>query len=111
MRRVFIWLDDIRNPRQFLNKEMYECYEVIWLKSYDEFVKYIEDHGLPARISFDHDLGEYGINERNGYTAANYLVDYCMDHELTLPEYTSHSSNVVGREKILGLLNNFSKFQ
>lgn len=109
MRKTLIWLDDMRNPQTWLNPQLKTMYEVVWLVSYDEFVDWINEHGLPAYISFDHDLGEYGEGERNGYTAAKFLVEYCIDNNETLPEYSCHSSNPAGRENILKLLSNFEK--
>ena len=108
--RTFIWLDDIRVPNKtyIASLKCNDC-KVIWLDSYDSFVNHIEEYGLPDVISFDHDLGEFGESERNGFTAAKFLVNYCIDHDLPLPEYYCHSSNPIGKENILGLLNNFKK--
>ena len=64
---------------------------------------YIETNGFPNFISFDHDLGL----EESGYDCAKWLVDYCLDHNLHLPEFEVHSQNPVGKENILALLNNF----
>lgn len=71
--------------------------------SYDEFVSFLKEHGLPIFISFDHDLGE----EKTGYDCAKFLVEYCLDHVETLPDYKVHSQNPVGKENIEKLLENF----
>lgn len=103
----------------------------VWVKSYDEFVKYIQENGLPDMYAFDHDLGgnSYDLwhkhggykdkeinyddyDEKTGYHCAKYLVDYCLDNNIRFKgEVYSHSQNTVGRENILGILKNFVKFQ
>ena len=90
-----LYLDDLRSTP--------EGFERVY--SYTEFVAYLEHKGLPDFISFDHDLGE----EFSGYDCAKYLVDYCLDHQLPLPDFVVHSQNPVGKENIERLLANFKK--
>lgn len=78
----------------------------IGVRSYREFVDWITFHGLPAYISFDHDLGL----AESGYDCAKWLVEYCLDHEVSLPDFDVHSQNPVGKENIIALLNNFIKY-
>ena len=92
-----LYLDDLRSTP--------EGFERVY--SYTEFVAYLEHKGLPDFISFDHDLGE----EFSGYDCAKYLVDYCLDHQLSLPDFVVHSQNPVGKENIERLLNNFKEQQ
>ncbi|WP_099365490.1 cyclic-phosphate processing receiver domain-containing protein [Sphingobacterium sp. 1.A.4] len=88
-----LYLDDIRPiPNGYFGA-----------RSYAEFVKYIEKNGLPDFISFDHDLGL----EKSGYDCAIWLVNYCMDNVLMLPDFEVHSQNPVGKENISSLLYNF----
>lgn len=63
MYKILLWLDDIRDPFEDNNKWLVfspipldEISEVIWVKSYNEFVNYINNYGVPAGICFDHDL-------------------------------------------------------
>ena len=88
-----LYLDDLRTTP--------EGFERVY--SYEEFVAYLQQKGLPVFISFDHDLGE-GLS---GYDCAKYLVDYCLDHQLPLPAFAVHSQNPVGKENIERLLRNF----
>jgi hypothetical protein len=71
--------------------------------------------GKVTEVSFDHDLGDVDEKmihqEKTGYDAAKYLVDYCLDNSLTLPNFFVHSQNDVGNENITKLLLNFKKFQ
>lgn len=85
-------------------------------KDCDEFKALIELFGLPAFVSFDHDLGldkaktlESGLivanwSEETGLTAAKWLVEYCFEQSLPFPEYRVHSANPVGKENILGYI-------
>jgi hypothetical protein len=132
-----LYLDDWRTPGvtasyhrdEKVRKAMIESEWVI-VKSYKEFVDYIMSHGIPYMVSFDHDLGdefhflesdkpilsleevvfEYDkYEELTGYHAAKWLVDYCLDNNLTLPIYFVHSDNPVGTKNIISYLENFKK--
>jgi hypothetical protein len=91
-----LYLDDIRNPTT-------DGWKIV--RSYNDFVKWIETNGIPDLISFDHDLGE--TDEKTGYDCAKWLCEYCWDNGLPIPEYNVHSANPVGRDNILHLLKNF----
>ena len=125
-KKYILWLDDMRNPWETplgCKKSWGEMYSktiqnnpndlpyIFWVKDYKEFVEFFEDLknnnfdalGMPTEVCFDHDLGYDGT----GKDAANYLCNFCMDNNLPLPEYESHSSNPKGRENILSYLDNF----
>lgn len=92
---VKLYLDDLRpTPEDF--QRVY---------SYDEFVVFISLNGLPASISFDHDLGP----GKTGYDCAKFLVEYCLDHGITNINFSVHSQNPVGKENIEFLLRNFNR--
>lgn len=63
--KILVWLDDLRDPNIFGYKYFPQYFdlnhffenEVIWLKSYEEFVNWIEEMGVPDHVGFDHDLG------------------------------------------------------
>ena len=124
-----LFLDDIRQVRDC--NSWIELPLVSWIivRSYKEFTDYITKNGLPLRISYDHDLGDdsYGVNweeaerdgnytklnaslkEKSGYDCAKWLVNYCLDNNLEIPEYYVHSLNPVGKLNIESLLENFKK--
>jgi hypothetical protein len=94
-----LYLDDIRIPKT-------KGWDIV--RSYDEFVKWIEKNGLPDEVSFDHDLGEEGT--KTGYDAAKWLVQYCYSNTLPfLPEFNVHSANPVGKANIESYLSNVKK--
>jgi hypothetical protein len=115
-----LWLDDLRDPGQgqfkiWLNLAFGENLDVIWVKDYDEFVKYFKKNEMPYAISFDHDLSNEltdhpELNEKTGLDCAKWLIDYCMNNAVRLPKYFVHSANPVGRENIQSYLDNYLKF-
>lgn len=131
--KKLLWLDDIRNPfisdwlMQYAPQFAYGEGETIWVKSYSEFVEWIKENGLPYMIAFDHDLGQDVANEKvrngmskrksriekretmSGFECAKWLVEYCINNNVELPQWTVQSANPVGRDNINGLLNNYRK--
>jgi hypothetical protein len=132
MKKLF--LDDERDPIQcasYMSRRGIDVriYHENWdiVRSYGEFVNYINTNGLPDLISFDHDLGDVpelkktlkfddyfdkdNDREYNGLDCAKFLIDYCMDNKLLLPKYIVHSYNPTGAENIKGLLDNYKKYE
>jgi hypothetical protein len=130
-----LFLDDIRTPHSaYMHTSFREFLLRDWkiVRSYKEFVDYItrnwnENKSFPELIAFDHDLADdhyyvkgddwyihsseqMGIEE-TGYDCAKWLVDFCMNKDLKLPEFYCHSMNPVGKQNILTLLGNFKKEQ
>ncbi|WP_306419781.1 cyclic-phosphate processing receiver domain-containing protein [Salinimicrobium profundisediminis] len=65
-----LFLDDLRSPDMIYAEPAAAAFFVV--RSYTEFVKYIQENGLPSFISFDNDLGlnENGEVAPDGYAAA-----------------------------------------
>lgn len=116
----FLFLDDERIPD---NVTWIELPKVDWIivKNYNQFVHYIQTHGLPQFVALDHDLSDIDyedptenepemiFSERNGYDCAKWLVNYCIEHHLKFPEYIAHSMNPIGRENIIKYIDNAKK--
>lgn len=120
-----IFLDDERYPKDVTWVDL-PLVEWTIVRSYNDFVKLIEQNGLPASVSFDHDLAdehyrayieslqaaspeERRINydelkEKTGYDCAKYLADYCIDKRCQIPVYYVHTMNPIGRGNICQLL-------
>ena len=47
------------------------------------------------------------FKEKTGFTAAKWLVDYCIDNNKEVPKFNVHSANPVGANNIRSFLNNF----
>ncbi|WP_245566885.1 cyclic-phosphate processing receiver domain-containing protein [Christiangramia portivictoriae] len=110
-KKTLLWLDDMRDPNDIrmdwlayspIGREV----EVVWLKDHYKFRNWIQVHGLPDGICFDHDLGK---DTPTGYDCAKWLVNYCLDNKLSLPLWSSQSANPVGKANINRLLRNFIK--
>lgn len=77
------------------------------VRSYKDAVMFIGWFGLPAKISFDHDLGP---DSKTGYDIAKWIVDYCLDNGLKPDfEYYVHSQNPIGKRNIEGLIDQFKQ--
>lgn len=135
MKNKYLFLDDIRVPKDafdYIKDEIYINKTWIIVRNFNEFIQYIIENGLPDLISFDHDLADehyvpskywydyeaskkyqeqQNNKEKTGFDCAKWLVDYCIDNDLKLPSYLSHSMNPVGRDNILGILDNFKKYE
>lgn len=115
---VLVWIDDIRDPQEptwqnWIKKNFgTNDFDITWIKSYKEFVDFVDKNGLPSNVSLDHDLGdvEDPNNEKTGYDCAKYIVDYCMDNDRDIPNYRIQSDNGPGRENIDKYLQNYHKF-
>lgn len=144
MNNYNIFVDDNRVPTDCLsymhnwigtkNPELYLHTEWVVVRNFQEFSNYITQHGLPDKVSFDHDLADehqeyYHVNlegkpweekqkhvynydsfkEKTGVSCAKWLVEYCLDRNLTLPECWIHSANPVGRLNIQSVLHSAKK--
>ena len=117
-----VFVDDERLPQQCLTFMEDLEYNGAWVivRNYDEFVQVVrynyQVNGiLPIVISFDHDLGFTHVGdeivEKSGLDCAKFMVDFCAAQKLPFPRYKVHSRNVVGRESIIGLIENYKKHE
>jgi hypothetical protein len=120
-----LFLDDIRMPIDVLGympaHRIYNNPDWVIVKNYDEFIKTVEERGVPKVVSFDHDLADehYGMqdnieydfmSEKTGYHCAKWLIDYCIDHNTDIPELVMiHSMNPAGSKNILSLFVTYRK--
>lgn len=117
MKKILLWLDDIRNPMEdkWLNFSPIDnryLTDIVWVKNYKEFVDYINNNGIPDAVCFDHDLGLLSYvdgKEMTGYDCAKYLIEYCINNNLKFPQYNIQSANPIGKDNINGIIRNFIK--
>jgi hypothetical protein len=126
-----LFLDDIRNPETLfygqagkewiLNPLYVNNSEWNVVRSFDEFVDFIEENGLPDLISFDHDLDweaylpqnqeetiDYGqMQVKTGYHAVEWLIDYCAKRKLKFPDYKVHSMNISGKKNMEEIIKEY----
>lgn len=97
--KKLLWLDDSRNPHEndwLVFSPIPAPFETVWVKSYDEFVAWIEANGLPDAICFDYDLG----TEKTGADCALWLAKYCRYNDIDIPAFNSQSADPQGRKDI-----------
>lgn len=131
--KTLLFLDDIISPfdketNWLVFSPIEQPFDVVWVKNFQDFIDWININGLPDAICFDHDLGmQVAIEARNigmskrksrilkseektGYDAAKWLVEYCIDNNKELPLYNIQSANPVGKKNIDDLLKNYIKY-
>lgn len=124
--RTCLYLDDIRTPT--VNLPNAHPWAVV--RNYDEFVAYIETHGIPDLISLDHDLASEHMDdhfaqlakfgsqfpdyqaytEKTGLDCAKWLCEYCQKNNVSLKSVSVHSHNPVGSTNIQSYINGFKRF-
>lgn len=120
--RYSLFLDDFRYPKDAFNYTKNTVYlkeQWVIVRSYEEFVKCLNENGLPVICSYDHDLAESHYNpdilqenytEKTGYECAKFMVNYHINHqEQEFPEYLVHSMNPVGKQNIISYINSYKK--
>jgi len=122
-----LFLDDIRIPADvftYIKNPIYLELDWVIVRNYDEFVKAIEERGVPDVVSFDHDLADehYGLDdyvwnseydmfkEKTGYHCAQWLIYHCIDNKLMISKKVYiHSMNPVGTKNIDSLFRTYEK--
>ena len=105
----YLFLDDERQPEQVVWGEFdYSDFQWDIAKNYTEFIIYLSKYfpANPIVISFDNDLGE----EKEGYDCLKWLIEYCLDCKINLPEIFVHSQNSVAKENMEFLISNLKKY-
>lgn len=119
-----LFLDDVRRPKDafnYMHLPVYNLEEWIIVRNYYAFITLVEKKGIPNIISFDHDLADIHYKEQNfdyddenyektGYHCAKWLIYYCIDNNLELPnEIIVHSMNPYGSQNIKSLFESYLK--
>jgi hypothetical protein len=121
MKKLF--LDDIRIPKDAIGLVPSNLNKFYWeddwaiVRDFQQFCNYLQKFGVPDFVSFDHDLadehyGDFTADnwvEKTGYECAKWLVDYCVEMGVKLPDYQVHSANPVGKKNIESYLLNAKK--
>lgn len=122
-----LFLDDERSPKDVTWKLLPSGPWAV-VRSYKEFVDYINENGVPSFVTFDHDLADfhYGVMleenkyeyddgdmkktfdygpEKTGFDCAKWLVDHCHLNGVEFPSYEIHSMNPIGAKRIADYIN------
>ncbi len=101
-----IYIDDLRTPADntWTICRSFKEFQKLIIDNYDKFK---EPNLCDLEISFDHDLGiDEFHKEMTGLDCAKLLIHYKIIPKM----FWVHSSNTVGSENIISLLNNWYKF-
>ena len=96
------------------------------VRNFGDFVKKIEEDGLPEMISFDHDLQDfhyyhystytvytgiidYTVLEGTGFEGAKWIINYLLNNNLKCPTILIHTQNTVGAENIRQEFESFNR--
>ena len=115
-----LFLDDTRTPEAVTWVQLPRGPWVV-VRSYAEFVRIVEERGLPAYVSFDHDLADdrqstpaigttapFG-GGRTGADCALWLAERCVAASAPLPGYGIHSMNPIGQALIASIMETARK--
>lgn len=108
------------------NRREYSVSEWVIVRNYQEFTEVVKSKFLkgmfPELVSFDHDLADIHYNqstfsehfeyhEETGVDCAKFMVQFCIDNNLNLPEFYIHSSNPSGAENIYNAMHDYFKYK
>jgi hypothetical protein len=133
MKKIKVFLDDIRTPKECLSYMHHRIgalnpiYDEDWfvVKNYDQFLNVIcHNADVITHVSFDHDLADehyqpemyHGLEvynkfysqfkEKTGLDCAIFLKKFYEERGLKLPVIFVHSMNPAGTKNILNIFNN-----
>jgi hypothetical protein len=101
-----IWVDDERDPRQWLphirwfrGRDLKELDEWVWVKSAQDAIALLASQSV-VELSLDHDLGDPD-EVGDGHMVAVWIEERVFtDNDYVPPIIHVHSSNVAGRERL-----------
>lgn len=123
---LFLFLDDERIPSKVKWVDLPQGVEWTIARNYDEFVKIITEQGIPAFITFDHDLADEhytdgwmasageidklpyeAYKEKTGLECAKWLVGQLAPQQLPFPLYEVHTMNPIGKMNIQSYIRSY----
>jgi hypothetical protein len=94
MNRTLLWLDDLRNPT-----------DNIW----NNWIARKGVNPMSCDMTKTQDKKLKKLETKSGFECAKWMVNYCMDNDLHLPDWYIQSANPVGAENIKSYLQSFAK--
>ena len=94
---MILWIDDVRTAPQHYDFHARSSWSAI---------TWMQQHGCPKFISFDHDLG----GDDTSMKVIHWMVKQDMDNPGWLRDdfsYAVHSANPVGVQNIVGLIEGY----
>jgi hypothetical protein len=118
-KRINLYLDDIRLPsmshnnKKGLGENFSDTKEWKIVRDYFEFINVVEKEFDKIKlISLDHDLACYDDNnsELTGKSAADFLINYCIENNKKIPDWYVHSDNTTGKSNIKSVMLSYMSF-
>ena len=107
MKKVVLFLDDMRDIRDYVDCRSTNAYQA---RNYNSFICFaealFENYGKIDEVWFDLDLGD---ESKSGYDCAKWLIDYCIKNNFNPPTYKIQSANPVGRANIDSIFKTYYK--
>jgi len=123
----YLFLDDIRSPN-YINTQPNTPKNKKWtiVRSFNQFVKVIKELGVPAFISYDHDLCMNAVEEflranntdqyfnynkkmaKTGMDCLNFMLEFCEKNNIPHPPYIVHSSNWICARLMIEKINKYN---
>lgn len=91
-----LYIDDVRCPPDD---------GFVVLRTSEEALQYVREHGWPNFMSLDHDLG----GDDTVMVFLRRLVDEIWDQKTLPPHYYVHSANPVGKQNIISFMNSWHR--
>jgi hypothetical protein len=112
-----VFLDDIRTPDMAhksgkgLGPDYSDKNKWVIARDYFQFIDIVNKHFDEIElVSFDHDIACVKDDiEYTGKTAADYLINFCLDNNKKFPDWYAHTDNTSGRQNIIGAILNYLK--
>lgn len=115
MSKYAIFLDDERNVSDVTWVKYPEGLDWCVVRTMCDFMFAITQTPFEdiSVISFDHDIAEYNANgcEVTGYDCLKWLVEYCQDNGVQMPECVFHTQNPVGKYNMESYYANYLAHQ
>lgn len=117
-----LFLDDERQPKNIKWIDI-PLGPYLIARNYNQFVEMVEQLGVPSFISFDHDLADEhykavhhpelakDFKEKTGADCAKWMIEYCLENKIKIPDYTVHSMNINGKENIISIMESGKKIE
>ena len=103
MKKLVLWIDDIRNPKTYYTDN---DYDIIWCKSVNEAIKeylLIHDLNIATVIDLDHDAGDYFLDGGDYIKFLDWMEEHYAN-EIPYIEWRIHSMNPVGMKNMFTIL-------
>lgn len=104
MSKLMIFLDDERMPEEVTWIQYPAGTEFSIVRTVEEFItEVVKNAGNIELISFDHDIQDYsGPNgsEVTGYDLIKWLVNFCLDNNVEIPQCIFHTKNIIGERNM-----------